>query len=557
MPTRPLRLVPAAPVLALAVCLAAPAGAVSVERVVAGLSAPVYVAAPAGDPRLFVVERAGRIRIVDNGVLRAVAFLDIASRVNTSGEGGLLGLAFAPDYATSRAFYVYYTTGTPMTSRISRFRASASDPNAASPEETVVLAVPQPSTTNHKGGTVAFGPDGMLYMGFGDGGGGGDPSEYAQNPATLLGKMIRIDVSFTSFTDPYRIPPDNPFVGNPAYRPEIWAVGFRNPFRFAFDRQTGDLYVADVGEDSLEEIDVESATAPGGRNYGWDVMEGTSCFEAPDPGEPACNAPSLTPPVYEYSHSLGCSVTGGTVYRGSQSALRGHYLFADYCSGRIWSLVWNGAGGIVGNVVDRTAELTPPSGQGTISSIVGFGESGSGELLIVDGGGELFRVVPAVECANGVDDDGDGLVDFSAAGTGDSGCVSAADLSEHDPARPCDDGADNDGDGRSDFRAGPSGDLGCRNALSGTENPQCQDGVDNDGATGIDFDGGASRNGGVPLAVRDPQCAYAWQPKERAGCGLGFELALLAPLLVRLRAAAGRRGRRGPGAIDAGAGGCR
>jgi hypothetical protein len=385
----------------------------------------------------------------------------------------------------------------------------------------------------------------MLYAALGDGGGTADPNEYAQSPGVLLGKMIRIDVSFASFTDGYRVPPDNPFVGNPAYRPEIWALGLRNPFRFAFDRATGDLYIGDVGEDAREEIDVEPASSPGGRNYGWDVMEGTTCFEAPDPGEPACNAPSLTRPVHEYGHDVGCSVTGGTVYRGSQTSLRGHYLFADFCSARIWSFVWNGAGGTVGGVVDRTAELAPPAGQGSISSIVAFGETGSGELLIVDGGGELFRIVPAIECANGVDDDGDGLVDFAADGGGDTGCASASDLSERDPTRPCDDGADNDGDGRADFRAGASGDLGCRSTVAATENPQCQDGVDNDGATGMDFDGGASRNGGVPLAVRDPQCSYAWQARERAGCGLGFELALLVPALARLRRAARRRGPRG------------
>ena len=522
--------------LPLVICLTAPALAVSVERIAAGLTAPVFVAAPAGDPRLFIVERAGRIRILDNGVLRSTPFLDISGRVNTAGEGGLLGLAFAPNFASSRAFYVYYTTGSPMTSRISRFRASPANPNVAATEEKVVLAVPQPATTSHKGGTVAFGADGMLYMGFGDGGGGGDPSEFAQNPATLLGKMIRIDVSFAAFTDNYRIPADNPHVGTPGTLPEIWARGFRNPFRFAFDRQTGDLYIGDVGETTLEEVDVESASAAGGRNYGWDVMEGTSCFEAPDPGEPACNAPSLTLPVHQYTHSLGCSITGGTVYRGTQASLRGHYVFADYCSATIWSLVWNGAGGIVGSVVNRTAEFTPPAGQGTIASIVGFGESGSGELLIVDGSGELFRVVPAVECGNGVDDDGDGVVDFSAGGGGDPGCASVSDLSEHNPARPCDDGADNDGAGRADFRVGASGDLGCRTPTSPTENPQCQDGVNNDGAPGIDFDGGASRNGGVPLAVPDPQCTTAWRNTEiPAGCGLGFELALLAPVLARLR----------------------
>jgi glucose/arabinose dehydrogenase len=387
------QLLPLGLLAALLTVPAASSHAVPVVRIAAGLSAPIYLAAPEGDDRLFIVERGGTIRIRQGAQLLATPFLDISDRVDDQGEGGLLGLAFAPDYATSRAFYLYYTAdGNPLTSRISRFRANGSDPNLADDDvgqEKILLSVNQPAD-NHNGGTVAFGVDGMLYMGFGDGGGQNDPQERAQDPGTLLGKMIRIDVDFSNPTDDYTVPNDNPFVGNNAYEPEIWSVGFRNPFRFSFDRLTGDLYIGDVGQNSLEEIDVEPASSNGGRNYGWDVMEGTSCFEAPDPGEPACNAPSLTLPVHEYDHGEGLAVTGGNVYRGSTPELQGHYLFADYESDKIWSFEWDGAGGTVGAVVDRTAEFAPD--QGTLGSIVAFGEDGAGELYIVDIGGEVFRV---------------------------------------------------------------------------------------------------------------------------------------------------------------------
>jgi glucose/arabinose dehydrogenase len=377
---------------ALAALAAAPGGAVPVPvaRVASGLAAPTYVAAPAGDDRLFVVERGGTIRILQGSQILPTPFLDISDRVNDTGEAGLLGLAFAPDYASSRAFYVFYSAlgnGT----RISRFRANAADPDLADDDvvdEKVVLSVAPPSS-EHLGGTVAFGADGMLYAGFGDGG-LGDPSDNAQDPGTLLGKMVRIDVSFSDFADDYAIPDDNPFVGPDGVLDEIWALGLRNPFRFSFDRETGDLYIGDVGQFEIEEIDVEPAGSPGGRNYGWDVMEGTSCYETPDPGEPPCQDPSLTPPVHEYGHDEGFAVTGGVVYRGSLPELQGQYLFSDYGSARIWTLVWDGAGGVVGDVLDRTADFAPPVG--SIGSVVGFGEDGDGELYVVDLGGEVFRV---------------------------------------------------------------------------------------------------------------------------------------------------------------------
>jgi glucose/arabinose dehydrogenase len=379
---------------------AAPAAAViSVERILVNLDQPVFVTSPPDDPRLFIVGRQGTIRIFDGNDVLDPPFLDITAKVDDGGEGGLLGLAFAPDYATSRAFYVYYTAdgsgGNPLESRISRFRAMDGAPNTADPAEKVLLRVDQPFS-NHNGGTVAFGPDDYLYFGFGDGGDGGDPLDAAQDGTTLLGKMIRLDVAFTNFDDDYAIPGDNPFAGPDGILDEIWAFGLRNPFRFSFDREEGDLYIGDVGQGLWEEIDVEAYPSDGGFNYGWDVREGDHCYTDPDgggdPGEPACNDPDLVAPVHEYAHAGPCnSVTGGVVYRGSNPELAGHYLFADYCRQQIWSIVWDGAGGTVGPEVDRNSDFAPDVG--SIESPVAFGEDAAGEVYIVDAsGGEVFLV---------------------------------------------------------------------------------------------------------------------------------------------------------------------
>ena len=264
--------------------------------VASGLTQPIYATAPDGDTRLFVAERAGRIRVVKNGVVQPTPFLDITSRVSVAGEGGLLGLAFPAGYASTGLFTVYYTDAN-SDSVVARFRVT-SNPDVADPNSgQTLLFIDQPNGAgflNHKGGTIAYGPDDFLWFATGDGGGANDPFENAQNPQSLLGKMLRIDVgpSFAANSIPvsgqvYRIPADNPFVGAPA-RDEIWALGFRNPFRWSFDRATGDLWIGDVGQDALEEVDFEPVTAPGGRNYGWDVMEGGSC----NPNDPA-PAPSV------------------------------------------------------------------------------------------------------------------------------------------------------------------------------------------------------------------------------------------------------------------------
>ncbi|HSJ05389.1 MAG TPA: PQQ-dependent sugar dehydrogenase, partial [Longimicrobiales bacterium] len=254
--------------------LPAPPTELRVETVVTGLVSPVHLAAPPGDARLFVVEQPGRIRLVENGQLSAQPFLDIVTSVRSGGEQGLLGLAFHPQFEVNGFLYVNYTD-LAGTTRIVRFTASADRSRGEPSSATEILHVPQPFA-NHNGGTLAFGPDGMLYIGMGDGGGGGDPLGHGQNPGTFLGALLRIDVDGGH---PYAIPPDNPFAGDPDARPEVWAVGLRNPWRFAFDPAGGMLYIADVGQNRREEVNVQPAAAAG-LNYGWNIMEGSLCHPA-------------------------------------------------------------------------------------------------------------------------------------------------------------------------------------------------------------------------------------------------------------------------------------
>jgi hypothetical protein len=380
-------LVAAALAVAILAGSARPALAVSTVRILGGLSGPTFVAAPLGDDRLFVVERAGRVLIYDGVELLDPPFLEIPG-VGTLGEGGLLGLAFPEDFDQSQVFYVYYTasSGGGLESRVAKYAVSAMDPDLADPAPVEVLAsFPQPRN-NHNGGTIAIRGD-HLYLGLGDGGGGGDPDDVAQDPASPFGKMLRYDIS-----------------GEMAGPAETWASGLRNPFRFSFDRDSGDLYIADVGQDALEEVNAEAFDDPGGRNYGWDVKEGSSCFvdndlgdpTEPDEQEPECTSPSLTDPIHQYAHVGGLcsgSITGGYVYRGAIPEIHGLYFFADFCTAQLWSLEWDGAGGVVGDVVNRTAELAPGGGL-SIDQVVGFGEDGQGELYIVDIGGEIFQLVP-------------------------------------------------------------------------------------------------------------------------------------------------------------------
>jgi glucose/arabinose dehydrogenase len=302
----------------------------------------VHLADPGdGTGRLWVVLQPGTVEVFPNDTAASSSevFLDITARVSDVGlEEGLLGLAFDPGYAANGYFYVYYSAANPRRSLVSRFSMSSDDPDRADPEsELVILEVMQPFST-HNGGTLAFGADGYLYIGLGDGGSGGDPLGHGQNTASFLGSFLRIDVSGASSQERYRIPSDNPFVGaGGGVREEIWAYGFRNPWKFSFDPVTDELWAGDVGQDSYEEIDI----IKGGRNYGWNVMEGLHCFP---PGE-SCDQTGLEPPVFEYSTpSESCAIIGGHVYRGPRLPdLVGAYIYTDYCSGRIWGLRYNGS----------------------------------------------------------------------------------------------------------------------------------------------------------------------------------------------------------------------
>jgi glucose/arabinose dehydrogenase len=349
--------------------------------VVRGLSDPLDLQTPAGDrARMFVVEQAGRIRIVRGGAVVGTPFLDIVGRVGSGGERGLLGLAFHPQYAQNGRFFVNYTDRNGDT-HVSEFRVSSNPDVADAGSERQLLFVRQPFP-NHNGGGLAFGNDGLLYVALGDGGSGGDPQGNGQSLGTLLGKILRIDVNQGS---PYGIPADNPFVSRPGAAREIWSFGLRNPWRINFDRSTGDLYIGDVGQGAREEVDVGLASRRGGENWGWNVMEGTRCFR-PASG---CNPAGLELPVAEYDHGAGCSITGGVVYRGCRlPGYAGTYFYADFCSALVRSFRLEG-----GRAVDQR-DWTAALGRG-LDSPTSFGTDADGEAYIVDGDGEIYRIVPA------------------------------------------------------------------------------------------------------------------------------------------------------------------
>ena len=326
-----------------------------------------------GSGRLFVVEQTGAIRIVRGGEVAPDPFLDISALISAGGERGLLGLAFHPRFESNRRLYINYTD-TLGDTVVAELRASASDPDRADPTTMrVLLRIDQPFP-NHNGGHVAFGPDGYLYIASGDGGSAGDPLGNGQDTSSLLGKLLRIDVDAAGGGRPYGIPEDNPFADGGG-APEVWAYGLRNPWRFSFDEPAGKLWVADVGQDAVEEVNRAPAKR-GGLNYGWNVMEGERCFEPPE----GCEQAGLELPVTSYTHAEGCSVTGGYVYRGERfPALYGGYFFADYCSGYLWGLA---AGARRGTPAVRLLE----SGR----AIASFGVDERGELYVVDHGGELL-----------------------------------------------------------------------------------------------------------------------------------------------------------------------
>ena len=379
----------AALVCALAACAGNPpsgpplpgeTGTLELQPVASGLGSPLYLTAPAGDPRLFIVEQAGRIRIVESGQLLAQAFLDIRDRVASGGEEGLLGLAFHPNYAGNGYFYVDYThlnnARDTLYTLIERYSVSPAPDSADSASHKLILRIVQPYT-NHNGGLVMFGPDGMLYIGMGDGGSGGDPQNRAQNVDSLLGKLLRIDVDGG---DPYVSPANNPYVGR-AGRDEIWALGLRNPWRFAFDRVAGLLYIADVGQNLWEEVSVAPA-GQGGLNYGWRIMEGTHCYN-PNP----CSTTGLVQPVVEYGHADGCSITGGFVYRGTRApSLVGQYFYSDYCSG--WVRSFSYANGAVTGQTSWSLNVS-------LGNVLSFGEDSAGELYVLTAGGSVYHIAPA------------------------------------------------------------------------------------------------------------------------------------------------------------------
>jgi glucose/arabinose dehydrogenase len=350
----------------------------ALQPFVEGLEKPTSLTyAPDGNGLLYITEQPGRVRVVQNGQLLDTLFLDLTDRVSDSGnEQGLLSVAFSPDFAQSRKLYVNYTD-TSGDTVVAGFIASADGLTVDPASEWVVIKIAQPYA-NHNGGQLKFGPDDMLYIGMGDGGSGGDPQNRAQDANDLLGKMLRIDVSQSSASQPYAVPANNPSIA-PDSKPEIWALGLRNPWRFSFDRATGDMFIADVGQNAVEEVNFQAADSKGGENYGWRLREGFDDYSGEDSG-----GLSLTDPIWQYTHGAdGCSITGGYVYRGQAlPSLVGAYIYGDYCSGRIWTLRPDADGQWANELLFSTDY-----------SITSFGEDANGELYVLDRSGTIYKLV--------------------------------------------------------------------------------------------------------------------------------------------------------------------
>ena len=361
---------------ALALAAAAPAMAARLVEAASGFDNALFITAPAGDGRLFVVEQGGAVRIIrPNGTVAPQPFLDVSGLITSGGEQGLLGLAFHPRYASNGRFFVNYTNRSGSTV-VAEFRVSAANPNVANPASRRRLMLIAQPFANHNGGMVAFGPDGYLYIGMGDGGSGGDPGNRAQNLRTPLGKLLRIDVNGRSGRRPYRIPITNPFRGRAGVPPEIFALGLRNPWRFSFDRARTDLWIGDVGQNSIEEVDFVTIARARGANFGWSRFEARSRFS-----NVGLSAGHLVQPVAQYSHAKGCSVTSGYVYRGpSIPGLDGRYVYGDYCSARIWSLRAGPSPGGLREITGSLGMRLPQYG------IRGFGEGADGQLYVTTGG---------------------------------------------------------------------------------------------------------------------------------------------------------------------------
>ncbi len=397
----------AAAVVAAAAPLAAQTK-LAAELVATGFSAPIDLQVPRGDKaRLFIAEHAGLVRIIKNGQVLPTPYLDLTTKTIRSGERGLLGLAFHPNYAQNGYVFVYYTDRS-GNSVLERYTVSSANPDVAdfASARTILGPLTQPFS-NHNGGSLFFGPKGYLHLSLGDGGSGGDPGCRAQDGQNLLGKLLRLDID-TATTAPYAIPPDNPFRNDPNVRDEIVHLGLRNAWRCAFDRVTGDLYLADVGQNALEEVSF-AANGQLGLNFGWKIMEGTNCYSTAAclATVPACNAPSLVLPIHTYGRTDGRSITGGYVYRGCAIPdLKGTYFFADYVTRRIWSFRYQN--GNKTEFQDRTTQLVPKAGSQRINAVTSFGEDDYGELYLCDhSDGEIWKVVadappPVKDLGNGL-----------------------------------------------------------------------------------------------------------------------------------------------------------
>lgn len=345
------------------------------QKMASGFVQPTSIVEPPdGSGRLFVTEQTGTIRIIDHGQVIITPFLDIKSKLTSKdSEQGLLDIAFHPKYASNGLFFITYTNpdGNPM---LVRYHISADNPNIADPSSAkVLLTIPHPYT-NHNGGQLQFGPEGYLYYGMGDGGSGGDPQENGQNKSVLLASMMRLDVDHG---DPYAIPPDNPYISDKNARPELWAKGLRNPWRFSFDQQTGDLYIADVGEKLYEEVDFQPANSKGGENYGWNLYESNHSYKGGDQN-------GLVFPIAEYEHLTGgCAIIGGYVYRGKTlPALVGTYIYGDYCRGTMWSLRR-----------DLTGKWVSQPFMASGLTLTTFGQSSDGELYVADFNGTVYKLI--------------------------------------------------------------------------------------------------------------------------------------------------------------------